>query len=88
MEKKIKNHRRYENDCSVNDVAESVERYDGYSSISNGGYGHRTFERYGSSFAQLKLLVKIKAVEAVAKAIRRNRAGLMKEIVQSVASSL
>ena len=37
---------------------------------------------------QDKVIGQDKAVEAVAKAIRRNRAGLMKVTVQSVASSL
>ena len=58
-----KPYRRYESDASVNDVAESVERMTGIPVSQMGGYGHRTFERYGSSFADEKLLVKIRPLK-------------------------
>ena len=71
--------------ASVNDVAESVERMTG---IPVSQMGASDIERLKDMAHRLqdKVIGQDKAVEAVASAIRRNRAGLMKVTAQSVAS--
>ncbi|TAA66947.1 ATP-dependent Clp protease ATP-binding subunit [Streptococcus sp. LQJ-218] len=75
LEKKIKNHTEdMKVTASVNDVAESVERMTG---IPVSQMGASDIERLKDMAHRLqdKVIGQDKAVEAVAKAIRRNRAG-------------
>ncbi|VLZ03641.1 Group II intron maturase [Streptococcus pneumoniae] len=75
LEKKIENHTEYMKvTASVNDVAESVERMTG---IPVSQMGASDIERLKDMAHRLqdKVIGQDKAVEAVARAIRRNRAG-------------
>lgn len=73
--------------ASINDVAESVERMTGIPVSQMGATDIERLKDMGHRL-QTKVIGQDKAVEAVAKAIRRNRVVLMKVTVQSVASSL
>ena len=75
LEKKIENHTEdMKVTASVNDVAESVERMTGIPVSQMGATDIERLKDMGHRL-QTKVIGQDKAVEAVAKAIRRNRAG-------------
>lgn len=75
LEKKIENHTEdMKVTASVNDVAESVERMTGIPVSQMGASDIERLKDMGHRL-QTKVIGQDKAVEAVAKAIRRNRAG-------------
>ena len=75
LEKKIENHTEdMKVTASVNDVAESVERMTGIPVSQMGASDIERLKDMGHRL-QAKVIGQDKAVEAVAKAIRRNRAG-------------
>ena len=75
LEKKIENHAEdMKVTASVNDVAESVERMTGIPVSQMGATDIERLKDMGHRL-QTKVIGQDKAVEAVAKAIRRNRAG-------------
>ena len=75
LEKKIENHTEdMKVTASVNDVAESVERMTGIPVSQMGATDIERLKDLGHRL-QTKVIGQDKAVEAVAKAIRRNRAG-------------
>ena len=75
LEKKIENHTEdMKVTASVNDVAESVERMTGIPVSQMGATDIERLKDMGHRL-QTKVIGQYKAVEAVAKAIRRNRAG-------------
>ena len=75
LEKKIENHTEdMKVTASVNDVAESVERMTGIPVSQMGATDIERLQDLGHRL-QTKVIGQDKAVEAVAKAIRRNRAG-------------
>ena len=75
LEKKIENHTEdMKVTASVNDVAESVERITGIPVSQMGASDIERLKDMGHRL-QTKVIGQDKAVEAVAKAIRRNRAG-------------
>ncbi|PKZ99608.1 ATP-dependent Clp protease ATP-binding subunit [Streptococcus mitis] len=75
LEKKIENHTEdMKVTASVNDVAESVERMTGIPVSQMGATDIERLKDMGHRL-QMKVIGQDKAVEAVAKAIRRNRAG-------------
>ena len=75
LEKKIENHTEdMKVTASVNDVAESVERITGIPVSQMGATDIERLKDMGHRL-QTKVIGQDKAVEAVAKAIRRNRAG-------------
>ena len=75
LEKKIENHTEdMKMTASVNDVAESVERMTGIPVSQMGATDIERLKDMGHRL-QTKVIGQDKAVEAVAKAIRRNRAG-------------
>ena len=75
LEKKIENHTEdMKVTASVNDVAESVERMTGIPVSQMGASDIERLKDMGHRL-QMKVIGQDKAVEAVAKAIRRNRAG-------------
>ena len=75
LEKKIENHTEdMKVTASVNDVAESVERMTGIPVSQRGATDIERLKDMGHRL-QTKVIGQDKAVEAVAKAIRRNRAG-------------
>ena len=75
LEKKIENHTEdMKVTASVNDVAESVERMTGIPVSQMGATDIERLKDMGHRL-QAKVIGQDKAVEAVAKAIRRNRAG-------------
>lgn len=75
LEKKIENHTEdMKVTASVNDVAESVERMTGIPVSQMGATDIERLKDMGHRL-QTKVIAQDKAVEAVAKAIRRNRAG-------------
>ena len=75
LEKKIENHTEdHKVTATVNDVAESVERMTGIPVSQMGATDIERLKDMGHRL-QTKVIGQDKAVEAVAKAIRRNRAG-------------
>ena len=75
LEKKIANHTEdHKVTATVNDVAESVERMTGIPVSQMGATDIERLKDMGHRF-QTKVIGQDKAVEAVSKAIRRNRAG-------------
>ena len=75
LEKQIANHTEYHKvTATVNDVAESVERMTGIPVSQMGATDIERLKDMGHRL-QTKVIGQDKAVEAVAKAIRRNRAG-------------
>ena len=75
LEKKIANHTEYHKvTATINDVAESVERMTGIPVSQMGATDIERLKDMGHRL-QTKVIGQDKAVEAVAKAIRRNRAG-------------
>lgn len=73
--------------ATVNDVAESVERMTGIPVSQMGASDIERLKDMGNRL-QAKVIGQDKAVEAVARSIRRNRAGFDEGNRQSVASSL
>ena len=75
LEKKIKNHTEdHKVTATINDVAESVERMTGIPVSQMGATDIERLKDMGHRL-QTKVIGQDKAVEAVARAIRRNRAG-------------